>query len=165
VDSWAFGLVSRIWSELFLKTRESYTRHVKFNVRERFEGVSGNTFELVTGWGECCDCSMDFKEGQEYFVVAIQSKDGTWSTSICTGTRLAEYAIDEIEARRAKNDGKEVSRRVFGYLYDATTNDFKPVARASIVLRLGNEERRTKNFDGRYGPLPICGLELQGLQS
>lgn len=150
-DSWTFQVLREVWDALFGKTTDYWNRHVEFEVRERFEGADGATFELVTGWGQCCDCSMDFKEGQDYFVIARQGKDGTWSTSICARTRAAEYATDEIEDRRAKSRGQESPRKVYGYIYQTRGDDFRPVDSVPLVLRSGDEERRvTSNSAGYY---------------
>lgn len=57
---------------------------VRLRVDEAFVGKPGVTFELLSGLGECCDCSVGFKAGEQYFVVA--SRYGTrWSTQAARG--------------------------------------------------------------------------------
>jgi hypothetical protein len=126
-------------------------RVVQFEVRERFVGNMGKTFGLATGWGECCDCSLDFEEGEEYLVVALRSPKGAWQTSICTRTRLARYATDDIDALRAKIRGQELSRRISGHLMVTRDEEYRPLAGVSVSLRAGNDLRTAiTDADGYY---------------
>jgi hypothetical protein len=85
---------------------------------------------------------MDFKQGKEYLVIALQGKDGTWSTSVCARTRAVEYAADEIEALRARSRGEELPRKIYGDIYDARSDDLKPLSGVPLILRSGDEERK-----------------------
>lgn len=128
---------------------------VRLRVDEAFVGKPGVTFELLSGLGECCDCSVGFKAGEQYFVVA--SRYGTrWSTSGCEGTTLAKYAPLEVAALRAWKRGARMAPAIEGSVIDVTRVPGKPPGQAAsptgLKVKLSGQgiEREVQTEAGRY---------------
>ncbi|MCA1618495.1 MAG: carboxypeptidase regulatory-like domain-containing protein [Acidobacteria bacterium] len=90
------------------------TRTFKFAVAEAFSGVEGTTAEVSTGFGGG-DCGYTFVKGTSYIVYASRSKDGTLGTGICSRTRPALGATEDLAFLRGlagRPPGVTVSGRV-----------------------------------------------------
>jgi hypothetical protein len=85
-----------------------------------------NVDELIAGLGEVSkvdivstrgggDCSAHFQLGVQYLIYAYQKEDGTWSTSICSGNRLASEAALFLQQMRAQRRGEKIAS-VYGIL-------------------------------------------------
>jgi len=70
-------------------------RSVAFSVEKGVRGISGSTVDVRTGFGGG-DCGIDFKIGERYVVYAYRHPDGSLSTGICSRTRLAAEAAEDL---------------------------------------------------------------------
>ena len=70
-------------------------RFVHLTIERIGRGVQGGEVDVWTGLGGG-DCAFDFKPGQRYVVYASRHKDGTLSTGICSRTRLASEADEDL---------------------------------------------------------------------
>lgn len=86
---------------------------VTFEVKESFKGPSEiKNLHTDEGGGLC---GYYFEVGKEYLVYAYEFK-GMLNTSICTRTRLASDAEDDLDILRSLKKG-EVQPRIFGFVY------------------------------------------------
>jgi hypothetical protein len=125
--------------------------------------------ELIAGLGEVSkvdivstrgggDCSAHFRPGVQYLIYAYQLQDGTWSTSICSGNRLASEAALFLQQLRAQRKGDKVAS-LYGVLHQAD-EPYESVRRpeperrlASIRIRLKDGERSLESItdaEGRF---------------
>ncbi|MFN7925859.1 MAG: hypothetical protein U0Q16_37510 [Bryobacteraceae bacterium] len=101
-------------------SRFRYNRRlIRLRVDEGFVGSPGDTLELLSGSGECCDCSPPFGLGDQYLVIAHRNEN-RWSTSVCSGTSMAQYARLDIAALRAWKQGKTMQPAILGTIRDVT---------------------------------------------
>jgi hypothetical protein len=70
-------------------------RVVAFKVENGVRGVQGATVEVRTGNGDA-DCGFNFKTGERYVVYAYKHQDGSLGTGICSRTRLAADAAEDL---------------------------------------------------------------------
>jgi hypothetical protein len=75
-------------------------RVVTFTVTEAFSGVEGTAVQVSTGLGGA-DCGYGFVKGVSYVVYAHGYKGKRLSTGICTRTRPASGAADDLEYLRS----------------------------------------------------------------
>lgn len=90
------------------------TRAFRFSVTEAFSGVAGAEVEVTTGSGGG-DCGYTFMKGASYLVYASRAKDGALATSICSRTRPASGASEDLAFLRGlagRPPGVTVSGRV-----------------------------------------------------
>jgi hypothetical protein len=86
---------------------------VTFEVKDSFKGASEiKNLHTDEGGGLC---GYYFEVGKEYLVYAYEFK-GMLNTSICTRTRSASGAEDDLAILRALKKG-EVQPRIFGFVY------------------------------------------------
>lgn len=114
------------------------SRLIRFRVEESFVGARGQSFELLSGGDECCDCNMiSFEAGRKYFVVA-KWWESRWTTGICAGTTTAGYGKLEIDALRAWKRGQRTTPAILGSVIHRTSRpDHKPGdAHATTGLRI-----------------------------
>jgi len=69
-----------------------------------FQEVS--TVDIVSSRGGG-DCSAHFQVGVQYLIYAYQMQSGAWSTSICSGNRLASEAALLLQQVRAQRRGEK----------------------------------------------------------
>lgn len=83
-------------------------RTVRMQVNQVLNGVApGQTqIDIVTGMGGG-DCGYSFQNGVEYVVYAYQNSDGRLQTGICSRTRPAAEAPEDLEYFRAKANAPE----------------------------------------------------------
>lgn len=103
-DRWSS--FSRLWShvERWFRVTPSfddrryctdYGMEVTFAVRKAWKGVSSRRQTLVTGRGGG-DCGFEFQPGIDYLVYAYPPGQDGCQTNICTRTREAEYAAEDL---------------------------------------------------------------------
>jgi hypothetical protein len=108
---------------------QRFDRHfVQLAVERIGRGVQGNVVEVQTGVGGG-DCGVDFKIGQRYVVYASRNtKDGSLGTGICSRTRLASEAAQDLaylSAVPAAASGARISGTIDHWEHD-------PVARQTV---------------------------------
>jgi hypothetical protein len=131
---------------------------VRFEIERTFKGLSvtQKTVEVLTG-NSGGDCGYDFKLGQKYFVFAHRSS-GSLYTSICSNTRLASEAEDDLELIDAFVRGR-AETRIFGRIelvderIEASPTDMSSLNLAG--MRVEARDNRTvlsgtTDIDGRY---------------
>ncbi len=76
-----------------LKGERAVRRDVTtFQVYQTFKGDAGNTVALThLGGDRSAACGLDFKQTEPFVVIAYESSDGTYSSSLCT---QAQFGID-----------------------------------------------------------------------
>lgn len=116
-----------------------FTRRVRFRVREWIEGNSGEEFELFT---DASDCGYRFEAGKQYLVVSSQyTKTDKWWTGACSRTAPVESedAKQDLRALRAWRDGRPLSPRIYGQIYDRRhrqPSDPGPPGSPDFIIRL-----------------------------
>lgn len=68
---------------------------VTFSVEDAWKGVSSRQISLLTGRGGG-DCGVEFKRGERYVVYAYPRHGDGCQTDICTRTREAAYASEDL---------------------------------------------------------------------
>jgi protocatechuate 3,4-dioxygenase beta subunit len=87
---------------------------VRMTVDRASRGVQGARVDVWTGMSDA-DCGFDFKVGQRYVVYAYRRPDGALGTGICSRTRLASNAAEDLaylSAPPASSPGARVSGTV-----------------------------------------------------
>src|SRR5262245_21218595 len=69
---------------------------VSFDVDTRGRGVDGDRVVVESAPQNGVNCGYTFQVGQRYVVFASASPDGRLTTSMCSGTKLAAAAADEL---------------------------------------------------------------------
>jgi len=119
-----------------------------FHVDELITGIEEvSKVDIVSTRGGG-DCSAHFQVGVQYLIHAYQLQDGTWSTSICSGNRLASEAALFLNQMRAQRKGEEVPS-FYGVLrrvdepYDSVRAPEYERELAATRIRLEDGERLT----------------------
>jgi 5-hydroxyisourate hydrolase-like protein (transthyretin family) len=135
-------------------------RRVVFAIERAFRGVQDATVEVTTGMGGG-DCGYEFKDGQRYVVYAHRSSDGRLVTGICTRTRLASQAADDLTFL-GQMSSPAASGHVFGVVTlwnrDLASGESKsrPVPFVHLLLR-GPGGARDAQTD-EHGRYDIAGI-------
>ena len=87
-------------------------RVFRFNVDKAFRGVEEKEVEVLTGWGDS-DCGYGFQLGGQYLVYAYRNEANILSTSICSRTRPAARAAEDLAYFRELSDA-EPGGTIFG---------------------------------------------------
>jgi hypothetical protein len=74
---------------------DSRQRVFRFNIDRAFRGVEGGEVEIVTGLGGG-DCGYGFQLGGQYLVYAYRNDSNILSTGICSRTRPASEAAEDL---------------------------------------------------------------------
>jgi hypothetical protein len=132
--------------------------HYHFHVDELIAGVGDvSTIEIVSTRGGG-DCSAHFRLGTQYLINAYQLENGTWSTSICSGNRLASEASLFLQQLRAKRKGEKLPS-LYGRLrqrqepYGSVQSPDYERGLGSIRIRLRDGERSFESItdsEGQY---------------
>jgi hypothetical protein len=102
------------------------------------------------------DCSAHFRVGAQYFINAYQSEDGTWSTSICSGNRLASEAALFLQQVRARRRGEKIPS-LYGVLrrveepYDSVRRPEYERRLAAIRIQLKDGNRSLESITDAAG--------------
>jgi hypothetical protein len=113
---------------------------VAFKVEQAVRGIQGPAVEVRTGQGGG-DCGFDFKIGQRYVVYAYRPKDGTLGSGICSRTRLAAEAAEDLAyfaALPPTGSGARMFGTVKHWEHDPAnrnTVQHGPVADVQVLLR------------------------------
>jgi 5-hydroxyisourate hydrolase-like protein (transthyretin family) len=143
---------------------------VVFAIERAFRGVQDATVEVTTGMGGG-DCGYAFKNGERYIVYASRSSDGRLRTSICSRTRLAAQAADDLRFL-GQLSSPAVSGHVFGVVThwhrDLAFGESKtwPVPFVHLLLRGPGAARDAQTDEhGRYdiAGVPPGIYELQAI--
>jgi hypothetical protein len=115
-------------------------RVVSFSIESALRGIQGSSVNVRTGLGGG-DCGFDFKPGLQYLVYAYRHKDGHLSAGICSRTRLASEATEDLTYLGAL-PSTGAGARMFGTInhweHDPATREtvhYGPVADVQILLR------------------------------
>ena len=112
-------------------TRGGSVNRVTIEVKESYRGVSERSVQLFTASNEAA-CGYSFQEGEEYLVFA-DTQGGHLVVSLCSATKPAKYAEEDIAYFRSLPALPETAR-VYGsfmrYTYDP---NFKPRFEPSIM--------------------------------
>jgi Carboxypeptidase regulatory-like domain len=106
--------------------------NVEFTIEEPYLGVAGRTVEVTTNSSEA-SCGYGFVEGERYVVYAYKNQTGELLVSLCSRTRPAKYAEEDISYFRALSTfptTATVEGSVWRYTHDP---NFKPKFRRSIM--------------------------------
>jgi len=107
------------------------TVKVTVSVEEIYRGTAGKSIDVYTA-ASSASCGYSFVKGERYVVFAWSS-DGRLSVSLCSATRPAKYAEEDIAYLRSIPSWKETAR-IYGtlkrYTYDP---NFKPKFQPSIM--------------------------------
>jgi 5-hydroxyisourate hydrolase-like protein (transthyretin family) len=145
-------------------------RLVVFAIERAFRGVQDATVEVTTGMGGG-DCGYEFKDRERYVVYAHRSSNGRLVTGICTRTRLASLAADDLTFL-GQLSSPSVSGHVFGVVThwsrDLAFGDSKtrPVPFAHLLLRGPGAARDAQTDEhGRYdmAGVPAGVYEVQAV--
>ncbi len=90
--------VARVESVQRLEDAEK-TEITTFRVVEQFGNYREQTFTTKIA-NACCLCGMSFELDESYLVYVYPSDGGYFTTSICSRTKRADRASDEIDAIR-----------------------------------------------------------------
>ncbi|HEV2663887.1 MAG TPA: hypothetical protein VG324_03205, partial [Blastocatellia bacterium] len=85
---------------------------VTFEIEETFKGLKGKSVKIATDAGGG-SCGYYFEVGKEYLVYAYGASEDSLRTNICTRTRSASKAQDDLGLLRAMKDGV-FETRIFG---------------------------------------------------
>ena len=104
---------------------------VTFDLAENFRGVSGKSTEIVTAAGEAA-CGFSFAVGKRYLVFAGKQEGNLW-VSLCSATKPAKYATEDIAYLRSLPTLPETAR-IYGTLKRYTFDrNFKPKFQPTIM--------------------------------
>jgi len=82
-------------------TPNGWHRVVTIGAQRVYRGPKQGSYTVLTGMGTG-DCGYDFEPGKEYLVYAEPMGDGTFFTSICTGTNLLEHSGPALRVLRGE---------------------------------------------------------------
>jgi hypothetical protein len=115
-------------------------RVVSFSIESALRNIQGSSVNVRTGLGGG-DCGFDFKPGLQYLVYAYRHTDGHLSAGICSRTRLASEAAEDL-AYLGTLPSTGAGGRMFGTInhweHDPATREtvqYGPVADVQILLR------------------------------
>jgi hypothetical protein len=116
-------------------------RVARIRVDRVWRGQVRGTIEVTTGAGGG-DCGYAFRPGTGYLVYAYKTKDGRFTTTICSPTKLLQKATADLayfkEAEKPSTGG-----RIYGVAHFETKgSDLKPAKGVSIALA-GESQTRT----------------------
>jgi hypothetical protein len=133
-------------------------RRVKFTVLEAYRGLTAGETEVQTGAGGG-DCGYNFTEGTEYLVYASRNEGtGVLTTGICSRTRRASEAAEDLAYARASMSGAVSPARITGTVKLAErslgrqrTREPEPMAGVSVSLqRDGAATRVASDAQGNF---------------
>lgn len=112
-------------------------RVFRFTIEKAFRGVEGSEVEVSTGLGGG-DCGYPFQLGARYLVYAHADDAKRLGTSICSRTRPADAAADDLEYFQALSNA-EPGGRIFGrvrlqHLSEIHGNASTPVEGVKLLL-------------------------------
>ena len=110
-----------------------------FDIEEAFKGIKSKSVKIATS-ARGGSCGYFFEVGKEYLVYAYGSSEDSLGTSICSRTRSASDAQDDLALLRAMKEGA-FETRIFGVV-----------------------EKMEMNLNGSYGSakydIPMSGIKV-----
>jgi protocatechuate 3,4-dioxygenase beta subunit len=104
---------------------------ISFEVLESFVGTNKETQFNISDKGSTCD--FRFQTNQTYLIFAFKNNDGTFSSSICSPTKLLQDAEKDLEFLR--NPPKSGSgAKIFGTVYESI-NDYSEENRSAKEMK------------------------------
>lgn len=131
----------------------SQSRVVRLSIDTAFRGVEGAEVEVTTGMGGG-DCGFGFQQSKQYLIYAY-GHDGKLGTGICSRTRLAVNAADDLRYLRSiarTSQGGTISGKVFRARSNehGGTSD-EPLAGVLVSVEGGRSAGKTKtDSSGKY---------------
>jgi hypothetical protein len=105
---------------------------VTITVEVGYRGVSAKTIEVYTPSSSTA-CGFAFQQGERYLAYALRTEDSELMVSLCTSTRPAKYAEEDISYLRSLSTLPPVST-IFGTVWRYTHDpNFKPKFHPSIM--------------------------------
>jgi hypothetical protein len=101
-------------------------------VQEAYRGVSARTVVVYTASSSAA-CGFEFQEQERYLIFASASKDGQLTVSLCSATKPAQYAAEDISYLRSLPSLKPTSTirgSVWRYTHDP---NFRPKFQPSLM--------------------------------
>jgi hypothetical protein len=101
-------------------------------VEEGYRGVSSKKAEVYTASSSAA-CGFDFRKGERYLILASSTKDAQLTVSLCSATKPAVYATEDISYLRSRPSLKPTSTiqgSVWRYTHDP---NFKPKFQPSLM--------------------------------
>jgi hypothetical protein len=106
-------------------------KRVTIEIEEGYRGVSGKSVQVLTAANEAA-CGYSFQEGEKYLVFA-GGQGGQFTVSLCSATRPAKFANEDIAYLRSLPSLSQTAR-IYGtlkrYTYDL---NFKPRFEPSLM--------------------------------
>jgi hypothetical protein len=129
-------------------------RVLRFNVDKAFRGVDSREVEVITGSGGG-DCGYGFQLGGQYLVYAYRSDANILSTSICSRTRPASEAAEDLayfrELSKADPGGTVFGEVKLRHRRETYENAPTPVKGVKILLDGPDKHYETTTDDkGNY---------------
>ncbi len=132
---------------LNLSGRDVTQRVFRFHVDKAFRGIQAKDVEVTTGFGDA-DCGYGFQLGGQYLVYAYRSDANVLSTNICSRTRPASRAADDL-AFIEQLPKAEPGGTIFGEVkLQRSDQEPTPVEAVKIVLA-GKDKQYETTTDGK----------------
>src|SRR5688572_15027268 len=157
----AISAVERPVVDPLFGNRTRTSLRVRFEVESAFRGVEGRTVELETDADSGGGCGYAFEMNSRYVVYAHKGSDNVLSTSICSRTRRAENAAEDLSFLGGVATSSP-SARIFGqleYREDVpllSKPRIGPLAGARVVIE--GTGRRWETHSDEQGRYEISGL-------
>ncbi len=113
-------------------TRMGGLRRVTIVVEEGYRGVSAKKMVVYTAAGSAA-CGFEFETDERYLIFATATKDAQLTVSLCSATKPAKYAMDDLTYLRSVPSLKPTSTiqgSVWRYTHDP---NFKPKFQPSLM--------------------------------
>lgn len=134
-------------------------RVFRFTVDTAFRGVAGREVEVVTGFGDA-DCGYGFQLGRQYLVYAHRNDAKVLSTSICSRTRPASEATDDLayfrELSKAPPEGT-----IFGEVKlnrRQETAGHEPAPMKGVRILIGAADKSYEAITDEKGKYEVSGV-------
>lgn len=122
-------------------------------VEEGYRGVSAKTIQVYTPQSDAA-CGYSFQQGKRYLVFASKAEDEQLMVSLCSATRPAEYAKEDIAYLRSVPSLPPTSTimgSVWRYTHDP---NFKPTFQPSLMDHYRPPEQEYKAM------VPVPGMKV-----
>jgi hypothetical protein len=129
---------------------------VTFAVEEAYRGIAAKTVHIYTNESGA-GCGYPFQQDARYLVFASMTKDGQLTTSLCSATRPAQYAEEDIAYLRSipfLPPTAEIVGSLWRYTHDP---NFKPKFQPSLMDHYRPPEQEYKAM------IPVVGAVVTAL--
>lgn len=127
-----------------------------FQVDELISSLEKTSLVDIVSTRGGADCSAHFQVGVQYLIHAYQMRDGRWTTSICSGNRLASEAAFFLQQMRAQRRGEKIPS-FYGILrrleepYGSVRSPGYEKSLASVRVQLKDGDRSFKSVTDTGG--------------